>query len=138
MPRSASPKVRSPRRRGFVSGQDGQAEIRQIFAILHKWGIHTLGQLAALDKEELRAGLRPEAVTLWLRANGQANRLLKFVLPPETFEEICANREPRGEALRSEVFYTRHPVQMRPHSLKGGFISWQTTMVAVAAATPRS
>ena len=87
MPRSASPKVRSPRRRGFVSGQDGQAEIRQIFAILHKWGIHTLGQLAALDKEELRAGLRPEAVTLWLRANGQANRLLKFVLPPETFEE---------------------------------------------------
>src|SRR5438045_9436399 len=84
---SASPKVRSLRRRGFVSGQDGQAEIRQIFVILHKWGIHTLGQLAALDKEELRARLGPEAVTLWLRANGQANRLLKFVLPPETFEE---------------------------------------------------
>jgi len=61
--------------------------IQEILAILHKWGIHTLGQLAALDKEELRAGLRPEAVTLWLRANGQANRLLKFVLPPETFEE---------------------------------------------------
>src|SRR6266487_6777541 len=61
--------------------------VQEILSILHKWGIHTLGQLAALDKEELRARLGPEAVTLWLRANGQANRLLKFVLPPETFEE---------------------------------------------------
>lgn len=87
MPRSASPKVRSPRRRGFVSGQDGQAEIRQIFAILHKWGIHTLGQLAALNREDLSARLGPEAVRLWDQANGKTTRLLKLVQPPETFEE---------------------------------------------------
>src|SRR5437763_6448197 len=84
---SASPKVRSLRRRGFVSGQDGQAEIRQIFVILHKWGIHTLGQLAALDKEELRTRLGAEAVRLWERANSTASRPLKFVQPPETFSE---------------------------------------------------
>src|SRR5713226_212676 len=59
----------------------------EILGILHKWGIHTLGQLAALDKEELRARLGSEAVRLWERANGTATRLLKFVLPPETFEE---------------------------------------------------
>src|ERR1700694_3997450 len=59
----------------------------QILAILHKWGIHTLGQLAALDKEELRARLGPEAVQLWERATGTANRLLKFVQPPEAFDE---------------------------------------------------
>src|SRR5438105_15725192 len=41
----------------------------------------------ALDKEELRARLGNEAVALWLRANGQANRLLKFCHPPETFDE---------------------------------------------------
>src|SRR5947208_6616522 len=87
MPRSASPKVRSPRRRGFVSWQDGQAEIRQIFAILHKWGIHTLGQLAALNREDLSARLGPEAVRLWDQANGKTTRLLKLVQPPETFEE---------------------------------------------------
>src|SRR5437868_4868161 len=59
----------------------------EIIGILHKWGIHTLGQLAALDKEELRSRLGHEAVRLWERANGTATRLLKFVQPPESFEE---------------------------------------------------
>jgi len=62
-------------------------ELQEILRILHKWGIHTLGQLAALDREELRARLGTEAVRLWERANGTATRLLKFVRPPESFEE---------------------------------------------------
>src|SRR5713101_4180910 len=74
MQRSASPK-------------DRQAEIRQIFAILHKWGIHTLGQFAALNREDLGARLGSEAVRLWERANGQTTRLLKLVQPPESFAE---------------------------------------------------
>src|SRR5213592_4140960 len=56
-----------------------QIEIRQILTILHKWGIYTLGQLAAL--------LGPEAIRMWERANGQFNRVLKLVRPPESFEE---------------------------------------------------
>ena len=64
-----------------------QSSTAEILAILHKWGIHTLGQLAALDKEELRIRLGPEAVRLWERANGTATRLLKFVQPPEIFAE---------------------------------------------------
>src|SRR5438270_8895526 len=59
----------------------------EILDILHKWGIQTLGQLAALDKEELRARLGSEAVRLWERANGTSTRLLKFLQPPESFEE---------------------------------------------------
>lgn len=59
----------------------------EILTILHKWGIHTIGDLAALKKEELRARLGSEAVLLWEQANGTATRLLKFVLPPESFEE---------------------------------------------------
>ena len=73
-----------------VAGGQCQIEekpVREILAILHKWGIHTLGQLAALNKEELAARLGPEAVRLWERATGQATRLLKFVQPPESFEE---------------------------------------------------
>src|SRR5207249_10108162 len=69
------------------AAQDRQAEIQQIFTVLHKWGIHTVGQLAALDKEQLAARLGSEAVRVWERANGQSNRLLKLVRPPESFDE---------------------------------------------------
>ena len=62
-------------------------DVQEIFAILHKWGIHTLGQLAALDKEQLAARLGPEAIRMWERANGRSNRVLKLIRPPESFEE---------------------------------------------------
>lgn len=70
-----------------TAAKDQEARIQQILAILHKWGIHTLGQFAALDKEQVGARLGPEAVRMWERANGQSNRLLKLVRPPESFEE---------------------------------------------------
>ncbi len=66
---------------------EGQTGMQEVFAILHKWGIHTLGQLAALDKEQLGARLGPEAIRMWERANGQSNRVLKLIRPPESFEE---------------------------------------------------
>src|SRR5438552_17104429 len=66
---------------------EGDMQAQEIFAILYKWGIHTLGQLAALDKQQLGARLGPGAVRMWERANGQSNRLLRLVRPPETFEE---------------------------------------------------
>jgi len=62
-------------------------DVQEILAVLHKWGIHTLGQLAALDKEQLAARLGPEAIGMWKRANGKSQRLLKLVRPPESFEE---------------------------------------------------
>jgi len=66
---------------------EGQIEVQEIFALLHKWGIHTLGQLAALDQEQLGARLGPEAIRMWERANGRSNRLLKLIRPPESFQE---------------------------------------------------
>jgi protein ImuB len=60
---------------------------QEILAILHKWGIHTLGQLAALGKEQLAARLGPEAIHMWERANGQSTRVLKLVRPTESFQE---------------------------------------------------
>src|SRR5438874_11486050 len=68
-------------------GAGSSESTERILAILHKWGIHTLGELAPLDKEELRNRLGAEAVRLWERANGTATRLLKFVQPPKAFEE---------------------------------------------------
>src|SRR6266496_326558 len=69
------------------AARDRQIQIRQILIILHKWGIHTLGQFAVLDREQLGARLGPEAVRMWERANGQSNRVLKLIRPPESFEE---------------------------------------------------
>src|SRR6184192_386530 len=66
---------------------EGDMQAQEIFAILHKWGIHTLGQLAALDKQQLAARLGPKAVRMWERANGQSTRLLKLIRPPESFQE---------------------------------------------------
>jgi protein ImuB len=64
-----------------------QRPTAEILRILQKWGIQTLGQLAALNKEELRTRLGSEAVRLWERANGTASRPLKLVQPPESFAE---------------------------------------------------
>jgi protein ImuB len=61
--------------------------LQEILTILHKWGIHTLGQLAALDKEQLAARLGPEVIHMWERANGQSTRVLKLVRPMESFQE---------------------------------------------------
>ena len=69
------------------AARDRQSKIRQILTILHKWGIHTLGQLSALDREQLAARLGPEVIQMWERANGQSNRVLKLIRPPESFEE---------------------------------------------------
>ena len=68
------------------SEPDGRSTA-EILRVFHSWGIHTLGQLAALNKEELRTRLGAEAVRLWERANGTATRLLKLVQPPEIFSE---------------------------------------------------
>ena len=69
------------------AAKDRQSKIRQILSILHKWGIHTLGQFAALDREQLGARLGPEVIQMWERANAQSNRVLKLIRPPESFEE---------------------------------------------------
>jgi protein ImuB len=69
------------------NAQEIALPVHRILEILHKWGVHTLGDLGRLDKEELRARLGPEAAILWERANGQSIRLLKLVQPPECFGE---------------------------------------------------
>lgn len=61
--------------------------VRRIIEVLHTWGIHTIGQFAALDPQELNARLGPEAVAMWKRATGRSERLLKLVRPPEVFLE---------------------------------------------------
>jgi protein ImuB len=58
-----------------------------LLALLHDWGIHTLGQLTSLPRGELADRLGPDADRLWQRAAGQTSRLLRLVRPVEEFVE---------------------------------------------------
>ena len=78
---------RSLTAKGNAQRPNADKSVQEILTVLHRWGIHTLGQFAALDREQLGARLGPEAVRMWERANGQSNRVLKLIRPPESFEE---------------------------------------------------
>jgi protein ImuB len=67
--------------------RERNAEIARVLDILHRWGIHMLGQFAALDKEDVGERLGAIGLQLWDRAKGKNTRLLKLVPPPESFEE---------------------------------------------------
>jgi protein ImuB len=69
------------------SAKEQADELSRIFTILHKWGIHNLGQLAGLPKDKLAARLGSTGVRLWEQASGKSNRLLRLVRPPEVFTE---------------------------------------------------
>jgi protein ImuB len=62
-------------------------ETERVLAIFHQWGIHTVGQLAKLNRDDLVVRLGARAIELWERANGRTARLLKLVSPPESFVE---------------------------------------------------
>src|SRR5437763_9933413 len=64
-----------------------QAEIGRVLGILRRWGIESLGQFAALEKEAVAARLGPIGIELWERATGKTTRLLKLIPVRESFEE---------------------------------------------------
>jgi len=68
--------------------QERQAEIGRLLNILRRWGIESLGQFAALEREDVAARLGPIGVELWERASGKKTRLLKLVPVRESFEEM--------------------------------------------------
>jgi protein ImuB len=115
---------------------EGQMEVREIFAILHKWGIHTLGQLAALDKEQLGARLGPEAIRMWERANGRSNRLLKLIRPPESFKESF-EFEREIETAEPLLFMLRRFLEQLAVRLAANYLVAKELMLQITFANSR-
>ena len=69
------------------AAKERQAAVGRVLGLLRRWGIESLGQFAALEKEAVAALLGPIGAELWERATGKATRLLKFVPVRESFEE---------------------------------------------------
>lgn len=74
-------------------------EIERVLGVLQQWGIHTLGQLAALPREQITQRLGALAAKLWDRARGCSERPLRLVAPPESF---CESFEFENEIETSE------------------------------------
>src|SRR5713101_4643716 len=115
--------------------KDRQAEIRHILAILHKWGIHTLGQFAALDREQLGARLGWEAARLWERANGRSGRLLKFVQPPESFADSF-EFENEIETAEPLLFMLRRFLQQLSFRLSAIYLVTKELTLRITFANP--
>jgi protein ImuB len=69
------------------AAKERQAEIGRVLNILRRWGIESLGQFAALEKEAVAARLGPIGIQLWDRATGKSRRLLRLVPVRESFAE---------------------------------------------------
>ena len=67
------------------AARERRAEVGRVLGLLRRWGIETLGQFAALEKEAVGARLGPVGLQLWERAKGKTTRLLQLVPIPETF-----------------------------------------------------
>jgi protein ImuB len=58
---------------------------RELSEVLTSWGVHTLGQLTALPRDEIVRRFGAEGLALWQRATGGSPRPLRPVVPPQTF-----------------------------------------------------
>jgi protein ImuB len=101
--------------------EERAASVHQILKILHKWGIHTLGEFARLDKAKLAARLGPEALLLWERAQGRSQRILRLVQPPESLVESY-EFEHEVETIEPLLFILRRFLEQLSLRLQGVYL----------------
>src|SRR4030095_3433954 len=121
MERSSTAKENAQRPSSNAQRPIVEKSVQEILTVLHKWGIHTLGQFAALDREQLGGRLGPEAVRMWERANGQSNRVLKLIRPPESFEESF-EFESEIETAEALLFMLRRFLEQLAVQLSGIYL----------------
>ena len=89
----------------------------QILDVLQRWGVRTLGEFTALQKERLVERLGTDALELFDRATANTLRPLTLVRPRENFEE-CAEFEQEIETLQPLLFILRRFIEQLSRRLE--------------------
>ena len=88
-----------------------------VLDLLRRWGIHTLGEFTALQKEKLVERLGTDALELFDRATANTLRPLTLVRPREIFEE-SAEFEHEIETLQPLLFVLRRFIEQLSRRLE--------------------
>jgi protein ImuB len=78
-------------------------------AIVADWGIHTLGEFAALPKADILHRLGAEGLALWERCAGETTRPLNLATPAQEFSAAFESEHPM-ETLEPLLFLLRRLV----------------------------
>ena len=89
----------------------------EVHGILKRWGIHTVGQLTTLGREDVTERLGQEALVLFKRASANEIRPLNMALLPEIFTEAL-EFENEVETLEPVLFILRRFVEQLSRRLE--------------------
>lgn len=78
----------------------------ELAGVLASWGLHTLGDLVALPRDEIVRRFGREGLTLWQRAHGGETRPLRRVVPAQQFT-AATEFEHEIETLEPLLFVLR-------------------------------
>ncbi len=106
---------------------------REQAAILHQWGIRTLGQLIALTKADVTHRLGRAGLDLWERASGGTTRPLQIQALPQTFTAHYES-EHELETLEPLLFIFRRFVDRLARELRNASLAAQALELSLALA----
>lgn len=99
-----------------------------VMAVLHRWGLATVGELLALDRLAVTERLGLEALDLFAAASVTALRPLRLAWPKERFEESHDFEQP-VETLEPLLFILRQLTEQLGHRLAGaGLVAQQLAL----------